>query len=61
MFVVFVDWKPSAKVYTLEKLDQVLVQLQNMADYEYKNAKISKSKICKSFRKLKPIWYHAAS
>jgi hypothetical protein len=35
---VFADWTPSANVYTCEYLDQALVQWQNMAIYEFRNA-----------------------
>ena len=38
--LIFVDWKPSAKVYTCESLDRALVQWQNMAIREYRNTKI---------------------
>ena len=43
MIVVFADWRPSAKVYTRENSDQVLVQWENMAVHEYENVKIAKS------------------
>lgn len=43
IFEVFTDWKPSAKVYFREYLEQALMQWPNMAIHAYKSVEIAKS------------------
>ena len=50
------------RIYTLEYLDQALVQRQNMAVCKYKSVKITKIQDLQSFtpRKLKSIQYFSS-